>query len=118
MSGLGKAKEFNKELFIYRLNDLMYSRGISAAQLSRASGVQNYLISNYLKGNTTPNLSNIVKISSVLNVSIDYLLGLDGEVIKKVSEIKGLSAMLKGASAQDIEKKADEIINMYSGSRL
>lgn len=58
-----------------RLRGAMRSRGLTISKLSRASGVPNRSIENYLKGQA-PGTQNTVALARALQVSTDYLLGV------------------------------------------
>lgn len=62
--------------FSERLSLCMHERGLNGAELSALSGVTTAAISRYLNGLRTPSVDNIVLLSSALNVSVDYLLGI------------------------------------------
>lgn len=58
-----------------RLNKALLMKGISAAELSRISGVNEGAISQYRKGGYKANQYNLEKIAAALNVSIPWLMG-------------------------------------------
>lgn len=60
-----------------RLNEGLIMRNMSAAELSRLSGVNEGAISQYRKGNYKANQHSLEKIAKVLNVSIAWLMGAD-----------------------------------------
>lgn len=60
-----------------RLNEGLILRNMSAAELSRLSGVNEGAISQYRKGNYKANQHSLEKIAKVLNVSIAWLMGAD-----------------------------------------
>ena len=107
----------NTELLAYRINELLYDRGLTPTDLWRESGVDRGMMSMYTRGKRVPSLYNLIKIAQALDVSLDYLVGNEGDVKILASEIKNLAVLQKGASAREIEEKADQIIRKYSGSR-
>ena len=65
--------------FQENLKRLMSSRGFSMRALSDEVGITSATISRYLSGNRTPDLQQIIKIAEYFNVSIDWLLGINGD---------------------------------------
>ncbi|MBR1525021.1 MAG: helix-turn-helix transcriptional regulator [Lachnospiraceae bacterium] len=63
-------KEFSHE----RLNEVMQLCGVSAADISRATGVTESKLSEYRSGKRRPGLHNAIMISSFLGVPLEYLL--------------------------------------------
>ena len=62
-------------LFGTRLLDAMHMKGVSAAELSRKSGISESNISRYLSGVSLPSLSSLLMLAKVLDVSSDWLSG-------------------------------------------
>lgn len=60
-----------------RLAEALQIRDMTAAELSRKSGVDKGSISNYLKGKFVPKQNAIGAMASALNVSPAWLLGFD-----------------------------------------
>lgn len=67
-----------------RLNQALQEQNISAAELSRISGVNEGAISQYRKGAYKANQYNLEKIAKALGVSIPWLMGANSE--KKIYE--------------------------------
>lgn len=65
----------NKMDFKWILRDIMMDKGISQADLSRLTEIPTSLISNYLKGNKSPALSNATLIAEALGICLDELAG-------------------------------------------
>lgn len=59
--------------FANRLKTAMEVVGMSAADLSRRTGISDATISRYLSGQFEPKQTNVYKISQALNVSPDFL---------------------------------------------
>ena len=60
-----------------RLNEALNMRNMSAAELSRLSGVNEGAISQYRKGGYKANQRSLEKIAKALNVAIPWLMGAD-----------------------------------------
>ena len=107
---------FNHDKFAYRLNAILYDRGMTRAELARKTGLDQGQVTKYFRQNLYPNVEALIKISKELNVSIDYLLGLDLDVKRIASDIKNIAVLQKGSSSARIVEKAEEIIYKYSGA--
>lgn len=59
-----------------RINTALALSNIKQKELAKELGVKDNVISYWCNGNRTPNTEQIIKISKLLNVSTDYLLGL------------------------------------------
>lgn len=66
-------------IFQERLKQLMDSRGLNINALADAVGFTPPTISRYLSGVRTPDLSYVIKLSELFDVSIDWLIGLNGD---------------------------------------
>ena len=60
-----------------RLNEALSMRNITAAELSRLSGIDEGTLSNYKKGKYEPKQRKLEAIAMALNVSIAWLMGND-----------------------------------------
>ena len=88
--------------FQENLKRLMSSRGFSMKALSEEVGITAATISRYLSGNRTPDLLQIVKIASYFNVSIDWLLGLNGDKFEVMpKEIQDIAHLYTLATPDD-----------------
>ena len=67
----------DKSTVAERLGTALKERGIMQRQLAEKAGVTETTISRYVNGTRTPKGNNIKKIADALNVSADYLLGVD-----------------------------------------
>lgn len=71
--------DFDVEKFSYRLTVLLDENNMSQTQLAKKIGTSNVTICRYLTCERIPRLDVAIKISSVFNVSLDYLLGLSND---------------------------------------
>lgn len=62
------------------LKEILKERGISQRQLSEMTGITETAISRYSNGERVPNITNALKISESLGVSIDFLVGNEAVV--------------------------------------
>lgn len=70
------------ELFAQRLQIAMYWNEWTGADLARKASIPASTISRYICGQRQPNVERLIKLSTALNVSADYLLGLS-DVMKR-----------------------------------
>ena len=66
--------------FHEQLARLMDERGISQAELCRATGIATSAMSHYVRGETGPSLTKTVLIADALEVPVDALAGRASEV--------------------------------------
>jgi len=64
------------EVFAKRLKERAEQLGISNAQAARLCDLDERRYSNYANAKREPDLATLAKIARVLDVSVDYLLGL------------------------------------------
>ena len=70
------------------LKNIRIAVGITQVELAKKLGVTKQSVSNWENGNIQPSVEMITKISEVLNVKCDVLLGLDS---RQFIEVTGLS---------------------------
>jgi transcriptional regulator with XRE-family HTH domain len=86
------------------LRRLMELRGMNQVELSKKSGVDRVLISNYLresKAGKYPSLQNLLKLAKALNCTLEELTGLD------------IPAGTIKPSAQELTSKAKRLAKAY-----
>ena len=66
-----------ENIFRERLSLCLNAKHMTGAELSALSGTSEAAISRYLCGLRSPTIDNLVRIATALNVSTDYLLGLN-----------------------------------------
>lgn len=71
-------------LFKDRLNEALSMRNMTAAELSRLSGIDEGTLSNYKKGKYEPKQRKLEAIAIALNVSIAWLMGADAPMEKEI----------------------------------
>ena len=71
--------------FGQRLRTLRKERNLTQKQLAALIGVQNSIISFYEVGDRMPSPEVIIKLSSVLHVTTDHLMGLEKQETIDVS---------------------------------
>lgn len=89
-------------IFKVNLLHLMQARGLSAKALGAEINVTPATLSRYLSGNRTPDLPYVVKIAQYFSVSIDWLLGLNGDKFDIMpKEVQEVAELYQLSSPQD-----------------
>lgn len=60
-----------------RISELRSSMGWSQVELAKRLNISKQTVSNWENENIQPSIEMLIRISKLLNVSTDYLLGLD-----------------------------------------
>lgn len=77
---MGKEKEINYDSYLpTAIRKTLAAKGITQGALAEAVGVKPGTISNYFNGERVPDAVTLGKIATALNVSADFLLGIDTE---------------------------------------
>lgn len=72
-----------------KIREIRLAKNISQVELAKALNVSKQSVSNWENDNIQPSIDMLIKLSKVLSVSTDCLLGLDGE---KYIKVDGLTA--------------------------
>lgn len=70
-----------------KIRSIRLAKKISQVELAQMLGVTKQSVSNWENDNIQPSIDMLVKISKALNVSCDYLLGLDNRRMLDVSKL-------------------------------
>lgn len=71
---------FDYTAFRTNLRRLIDVRGFTVKSFAAEVDITSATLSRYLSGDRTPDLPYVVRLSQYFNVSIDWLLGLSGEM--------------------------------------
>lgn len=79
-----------------RITAARKEKGLSQGDLAKQIGTMGVVLGRYERDEVKPSIEVAAKISQALGVSLDYLVGnsevrLDTELIKRITEIQGLS---------------------------
>lgn len=89
-------------IFRENLQSLIDTRSSSLKSLSEEIKVTPATLSRYLSGQRTPDLPYVVKIAIFFNVSIDWLLGLNGDKFDVLpKEVQQIANLYQLASPDD-----------------
>lgn len=72
------------DYFGEKLKTIRKSRNLTQLELSQRLGVSKGTVSAYEQGLSYPSIETLVKITSILNISSDYLLGISDELSFKL----------------------------------
>ncbi|MCD8398289.1 MAG: helix-turn-helix domain-containing protein [Lachnospiraceae bacterium] len=110
------AAELNFEAFHVNLRNLVAARGITYKQLANEIGILPSTLSRYVGEKRYPDLTNIVKIADYFNVSIDWLIGFNGESFDVLpQEVQDVTEMYMIASPADRDI-VQAVLNKYRAS--
>lgn len=77
-----QAENSKKSLFAERLDSMMREKGFNQVSLSEMTGVNQSGISKYVRGDSTPRAGELARMAIVLNVTMDWLWGIDENIVK------------------------------------
>ena len=109
--------KFDAEKFSYRLTVLLDESNMTQTQLAEKIGTTNVTICRYINGERVPRIDVASKIAAILNVSLDYLLGIsenvDSENLTKNQDLD-IALLMKNLYSLDndthLSKKQIEMI--------
>ena len=98
-----------------RLKAVINKRGISQQFLAEQIGVTKATMSRYINGSRTPKGNIISKLADALNVSTDYLLGVDIVVDPETAYFETAEAINRYAGSWTDEEKALLVVALFRG---
>lgn len=108
-------RTFDYSQFQENLRRLIDSRGLSIKALGEELNMTPATLSRYLTGTRTPDLIYVVKISEYFSVSIDWILGLNGDKFDVMpKEVQEISNLYQLASSDD-RRVVQAVLNKYKG---
>ena len=96
-------KEARMEKFGERVRVLRDNKGLSQKELADRIGMTRSIISTYETGQKMPTYGKLIKLADVLEVSTDYLLGVEND---SILDLSGLSEAQDG-SIKDVVTAMD-----------
>lgn len=79
-----------ERVFGERLADAMEDNGVTVEDMETDDIAVSSVINSYISGNSLPQLRTAVRIATYLNVSLDYLCGLDDSDIESIHGLSGV----------------------------
>lgn len=99
-----------KDIFISRLKKTLKEKELSENDFSKIVSFDTKKCDSYLKGESEPLLEDLIEISKVLHVSIDYLLGQTSETANTGTKILNTFSELDEDNQDIIIGKAKELL--------
>lgn len=100
-----------------RLTKALKDKGITAAELSKRTGLAKSTISRYLKGNSVPKQDQAIAMSKVLNVSPAWLMGydvpseaIDFSILSEKNQILGIFERMSADQRKSLINYAEFLI--------
>lgn len=103
------------EIFREHLRQLVSGSGKTLQDLSADLHMSTPTLSRYLSGNRTPDLPYVVSISQHFNISIDWLLGLNGEKFDIMPPEIQEVATLYSVATEDDRRVIQAVLKKYKG---
>ena len=88
-----------------RLKALRKEKRLTQKQLAAMIGVQHSVISFYEVGDRIPSVEVVIKLSSALHVTTDYLLGVEKRDIIDISDLSPCDKILARSMVETIRQK-------------
>lgn len=107
------ASTFDYKPFRDNLRALITGRGLSLNALSEEIGMRTATLSRYLSDDRKPDLIYAVAISRYFNVSLDWLLGLNGEKFEVLPEEVQKIATAYQVATLDDRRVVQAVLNKY-----
>ena len=101
---------FDYSVFRERLRRLFEGRGMTIKDFSEEIEISSVTMSRYLAGTRVPDLPYVVKIAEHFGVSIDWLLGVNGDQFD-VQEIANLYSLAN----EDDRRVVHAVLAKYKG---
>lgn len=101
------------DIFVMKLRNAMYSRGMKQVDLARATGLTDSQISSWYNGRYRPNAEALAKIAKALGVSPAYLLGQE-EVDPRAIGPNEIAILGSVAAGIPITEQPDIIGTVYT----
>lgn len=90
--------------FSDRITDIMIERHITQKQLAEMANVTESAMSYYVKGGRTPRIDVLSRLAAALNVTTDYLLGVDTPDEENVGQLQYLQRGLGKLNPEQLDK--------------
>lgn len=105
-------------VFAERFSALIFARGMTPKDFSVDTGIPDATVYRYLNSTRTPKIDNIIKISLYFDVSIDWLLGLSGDMHERLPESTISIAQRYTTASPDDRKVVETVLEKYKGGKL
>jgi len=92
-----------------RIKQAIESRGYTQGEVAKAAGMTEVSLSRYISDSREPNVSKLKAIAEVLNVSVDWLVGMPEKGFlsdERIAEIRRRESVLDGTCTKEINMGA------------
>ena len=107
-----------QSVFAERFNALISARGMTPKDFSVETGIPDATVYRYLNSSRIPKIDNIIKIAEYFDVSIDWLLGLSGDMHERLSEATVSVAQRYSMASPDDRRVVETVLEKYKGGKL
>lgn len=104
-------------IFKSNLRSLLKTRGFTYQSFSEEVGIPAPTISRYFSGDRTPDLAYIVKIAQYFNVSIDWMLGFNGDKFDVMPQEVQDIAQCYSLATPDDKRVVQAVLQKYKPSK-
>ena len=101
--------ELNK--FSQRLKELMEEYGISRKDLSLQVGIDRKCVRLWISGKNFPKYTTLIKLAKYFHVRIDYLVGIEDDIMSAESECEIFD------SIEEVSSKFSAALKMYMNEK-
>lgn len=77
--------EVHNEMIAERIKFLRESNNLTQSELARKLGITRSSVNAWEQGISVPSTQYVVELARLFNVSVDYLLGVDGSAVLSIS---------------------------------
>ena len=102
-------------VFAERLGQLITAHGMSPKDFAIEMGIPDVTIYRYLHAQRTPKIDNILRFALYFNVSIDWMMGLPGDMHERWSESTIRVAQQYTMASPDDRRVVDMVLAKYKG---
>lgn len=100
-----------------RIREIRKEKGLSQLELARKLNVNQTAVSQWERGTTLPSASVLLKLSSILDTSSDYLLGISNDPRSLIYEDQEIMDEVKEDFPILINKIVDKIENLDASTQ-
>lgn len=105
--------DFDFSTFSNNLRLLLESRGMTAQSFAEEVGIRAASISRYLGGKREPVTSNVITIAEYFGVSVDWLLGVNGEKFDVLPQNIQDVVFLYSLASEDDRRVIQAVLSKY-----
>jgi transcriptional regulator with XRE-family HTH domain len=104
-----------QDIFASRLSSLISSAGMSPKDFIVDSGIPDATIYRYLESDRVPKIDDIIRIAVYFDVSVDWLLGLTGDMHERWAQSTIDVAQRYTLASPDDRRVVETVLAKYKG---